>query len=110
MKILVKSEAERELMEKFMKELKSSDIIHEVSKDAKLTDDEGAFIFNGFFYSNIEIGDTESLIMNSEDFESVCSDCGKVTHGIRNRVTISLDEYISFKSNESSYWVRDSCL
>ncbi len=111
MKIIVKSNAEKELMEKFLKELKSSDIVHEISKDAKLTDDEGSFIFNGFFYSKVEIGDTDSMLINSDEFEGICCECGESTRGVRNRDILSLDEYREYSSeNYKKDWRCNSCI
>lgn len=104
MKIIVASEAEKELMQRFLSIISTSDIISNVVKDIDdeklVSSEEYHFIENGFYDCMLEVGQTNSMTQEHTIISGICIVCGSYFEGIADGGDINYDEYAEYQKED----------
>lgn len=104
MKIIVSSEAEKELMQRFINVVQTSDIISDAIKDFDnentITSDELYFIENGFCDCELEIAKTYPMTQEHTVINGYCKGCGSEINGLVDGGDVSYEEYLEYLDKE----------
>ncbi len=117
MKTIVSSEAEKELIRRFIEVVNDLDRIKDIenvdsnTKQQSISSDEYRFIENGFLNCKIEIDNVLHPITQDNDIiTGTCSECGVETEGTYDQNDVSYDDYLGYNTKESQKdWLCEEC-
>ncbi|WP_110955739.1 hypothetical protein [Anaerosinus massiliensis] len=108
MKIIVSSEAEKELMQRFIEFFNDCEAVEHIEKldneskgNAALSYEEYRFIENGIYNCKVEVDESVYPLTHEHDIISgICSKCGEKTEGTYDHNDVSYAEYLEYNSKE----------
>jgi hypothetical protein len=117
MKIIVESEAEKELMGRFLEVINSCDVISSeiqavdksFPEEQLVNSVEYDFIEEGFFRCKIEVGKTAPMEQEDTVITGTCIVCGCETEGTVDGDDISYEEYLEYEKQRDT-WKCENCL
>jgi len=113
MKIIVRSKAEKTLIEKFLELMHSEDLdilTSDVCLDEyKLNSTDLVFLENGMLCAKIEVDNSvEAMEHDDSIIYGYCSKCDEPTCGTIDGSNVSYEEYLDYL-DESKDWLCESC-
>jgi hypothetical protein len=118
MKIIVSSEAEKELIKRFLSAMYDLDIIDELVKidndcgdgDTYLKSGDALFLREAMNDAAIVVGDASPLYVEHYNLTGTCVNCGTVTEGTTDGDDISYDDWLEQTSDERmKNWKCETC-
>lgn len=112
MKIIVSSEKEKVLLNKFVEFMQGGGIddIEDIFQDEQygfnISSSDISFLTSGFNGCVVEIGKTSPLTIDDSEVTGICGICGEVLSGTIDGDDLSMDEYEDFKELCNSSNVR----